>query len=64
MPSSRVSRRNGAKPPNGSDALVVRQRYLRQQRRRSFDRAWIPLWVTLGALIGWLFIATFAGFGH
>ena len=64
MPSPRANRSNAAKPPSGSDTLVVRERYLRQQRRRSFDRGWIPLWVTLGALIGWLFIASFAGLGH
>jgi hypothetical protein len=64
MPIPRTNRRTAAKAPNGSDALVVRQRYLRQQRRRTFDRGWIPLWVTLGALIGWLFIASFAGLGH
>ena len=50
-------------PPNGSDSLAVRQRYLRQRRRLS-DRGWITLWVTVGALVGWLFIAGFAGLGH
>ncbi len=64
MPSTRPTKRNGVKPPSGADALVVRQRYFRQQRRRFSDRGWIPLWVTLGALVGWLFIATFAGIGH
>jgi len=58
------TRRNAPKVPSGADTLVVRQRYLRQRRRTFSDRGWIPLWVTLGALIGWLFIATFAGLGH
>ena len=64
MPSIQPAGRTGERPPSGADALVVRQRYLRQQRRRLADRGWNPLWVTLGALIGWLFIATFAGLGH
>ncbi|MBV9099560.1 MAG: hypothetical protein JOZ46_11980 [Candidatus Dormibacteraeota bacterium] len=50
-------------PPSGSDSLAVRQRYLRHRRRLS-DRGWITVWVTLGALVGWLFIAGFAGLGH
>ena len=64
MSPYRPSRRNGDNPPSGADALVVRQRYLRQRRRAFADRGWIPLWVTLGAIIGWLFIATFAGLAH
>jgi hypothetical protein len=63
MQPSRSTRRS-AKPPSGADALIVRQRYFRQRRRRLSDRGWIPLWVTLGAIIGWLFIATVAGLGH
>jgi len=49
--------------PSGADALAVRRRYLRQRRRLS-DRGWITLWVTVGAVIGWLFIAGIAGLGH
>jgi hypothetical protein len=64
VPSLTPARRSGAKPPSGADALVVRQRYFRQQRRRFSDRGWIPLWVVLGALVGWIFIATVAGLGH
>jgi len=64
MPSPRPAARTGGNVPSGSDTLVVRKRYFRQQRRRLADRGWIPLWVTLGALIGWLFIATVAGLGH
>lgn len=64
MRTLRPSRRTVAPVPSGADALVVRQRYFRQRRRRLSDRGWIPLWVMLGAIIGWLFIATVAGLGH
>lgn len=49
--------------PNGSAELAVRQRYLRQ-RRRLDTRAWATFWVSLAAVMGWLFIAGFAGLGH
>lgn len=49
--------------PTGTDTLAVRERYLRRRRRPSV-RGWIPLWVTLGALIGWLFISGFSLLGH
>jgi hypothetical protein len=49
--------------PNGADALAVRRRYLRH-RRRITDRGWIALWVTVSAVVGWLFIVGFAGLGH
>lgn len=55
--------RAATSPPNGSDSLAVRQRYFRQ-RRRLADRGWITLWVTVGALVGWLFIVGFAGLSH
>jgi hypothetical protein len=64
MQGPRPGRRSDPKPPSGADALIVRQRYFRQRRRQLSDRGWIPLWVTLGAIIGWLFIATVAGLGH
>ena len=48
--------------PTGTDTLAVRERYFR--RRRGAHRGWIPLWVTLGALLGWLFIAGFSLLGH
>jgi hypothetical protein len=59
-----LSRRSELDPPSGAEALVVRRRYLRQRRRQLSDRGWIPLWVTLGAVIGWLFIAMVAGLAH
>lgn len=53
-------------PPTGQDSLAARERYLRQQRRsrRLGDRGLAAVWVTLGALVSWLFIAGFAGLGH
>lgn len=46
--------------PNGLDELDVRRRYLRQ-RRRLATRAWASFWVTVAAIMGWLFIAGFTG---
>jgi len=56
-------RRPGSGTPTGSDALAVRRRYLRQ-RRMVGATAWTTLWVTVAAVMGWLFIAGFAGLGH
>jgi hypothetical protein len=50
--------------PDGSADLAVRRRYLRRSRRFATGRAWITIWVTAFALVGWLFIAGFAGFNH
>jgi len=61
--SAQLRRMASPSQPNGADALAVRRRYLRQ-RRRMGDRGWIMLWVTVGAVIGWLFIVGFAGLGH
>ncbi len=52
-----------AAAPSGADSLAVRLRYLRRRRGQS-DRGWVALWVTVGALIGWLFIAGFSLLGH
>jgi hypothetical protein len=41
----------------------VRRRYLRRQRL-AMGRVWIVVWVTFFAIVGWLFIAGFAGFNH
>ena len=49
--------------PTGSDGLALRRRYLRQ-RRRLDARGWTTMWVTVAAVMGWLFIAGFAGLGH
>ena len=49
--------------PTGAAELAVRRRYLRQ-RRRLDTRAWATFWVSLAAVMGWLFIAGFAGLGH
>ena len=51
-------------PPTGTDTLAVRKRYLRRQHRRIADRGWITMWVTVSALVGWLFVVGFAGLGH
>jgi hypothetical protein len=50
--------------PDGSADLAVRRRYLRRSRRLEIGRAWITIWVAAFAVVGWLFIAGFAGFGH
>ena len=51
--------------PSGEDSLVVREAYLRGQRSQRFTGRWITaLWVLLGAIVGWLFIAGFTGLGH
>jgi len=50
--------------PDGSADLAVRQRYLRRSRRFETSRMWITVWVTAFAVVGWLFIAGFAGFNH
>jgi hypothetical protein len=50
--------------PDGSADLAVRQRYLRRSRRFETGRMWITVWVTAFAVVGWLFIAGFAGFNH
>jgi hypothetical protein len=58
--------RNTMRPlgrPTGASDLAVRRRYLRQ-RRRLATRAWATFWVSLAAVMGWLFIAGFAGLGH
>jgi len=49
--------------PNGTDALAVRRRYLRQ-RRRITGRVWTTLWVSVAAVVAWLFIVGFTGIGH
>ena len=49
--------------PSGLDSLAVRERYLRR-RRRLDDRGWITVWVTVFAIMGWLFVAAFFGLGH
>jgi hypothetical protein len=50
--------------PDGSADLAVRLRYLRRSRRFATGRSWITIWVAAFALVGWLFIAGFAGFNH
>lgn len=50
--------------PSGSDELAVRERWLRSRRSKVLDRGLIALWVTGAAVVGWLFVAGFAGLGH
>lgn len=50
--------------PDGRASLDVRERYLRRRSRRRFafgDRGMVALWLGLGTLVAWLFIAGFAG---
>jgi hypothetical protein len=49
--------------PDGSADLAVRRRYLRH-RRLADERILIAMWVSFFAVVGWLFIAGFAGFNH
>jgi hypothetical protein len=65
MPLSAIVRRYPMIQPNGDDSLVVREAYLHGRRaRRLTDRGITALWVLLGAVVGWLFIAGFTGLGH
>jgi hypothetical protein len=52
--------------PSGDDALRVRERYLRRrsQRRRLGDRGVTAAWLTIGAVMSWLFVVGFTTFGH
>lgn len=56
-------RRLSRNQPDGSADLAVRRRYLRRQRF-AMGRVWIALWIAFFAIVGWLFIAGFAGFNH
>lgn len=56
-----------ATAPNGADELAVRERWLKQRRTTASgltSRGLIALWLGAGALVSWLFVAAFAGFGH
>jgi hypothetical protein len=50
--------------PDGTADLEVRRRYIRRSRRFATGRVWITVWVAGFAVVGWLFIAGFAGFNH
>ena len=63
MPSASVKRVLPLGKPSGADALAVRRRYLRQ-RRRITGRALTTLWVTVAAIVAWLFIVGFTGISH
>jgi hypothetical protein len=49
---------------DGRDTLEVRERYLKSRRRRPLGRAAITMWVSVSALIGWLFIVAFTVIEH
>jgi hypothetical protein len=49
--------------PSGHDTLHVRREYLRNRRRRLGDLRFAA-WAVPLALISWVFIAGFRGFGH
>jgi hypothetical protein len=63
MPSTSMKRVLPSGRPNGTDALAVRRRYLRQ-RRRITGRVWTTMWVSVAAVVAWLFIVGFTGIGH
>ena len=53
--------------PDGRASLAVRERYLRRRSRRRFafgDRGMVALWLGVGTLMAWVFIAGFAGLTH
>ena len=50
--------------PDGSADLEVRVRYLRRSRRLALGRVWLTTWIVVFAVVGWLFIAGFAGLNH
>jgi hypothetical protein len=58
-----TARHDSHAAPSGADALAVRERYL-HHRRRVDDRGWITIWVTVFAVMGWLFLAGMTGLGH
>ncbi|MBJ7608586.1 MAG: hypothetical protein JF887_04025 [Candidatus Dormibacteraeota bacterium] len=63
MPETNTLRksRSLAGVPSGIDSLRVRERYLRRrsQRRRLGDRGLAALWVTVGAVVSWIFVVGF-----
>ena len=53
--------------PSGLDDLETRERWLKRRRARGFAErrsGLIAIWVAVAALVSWLFVAAFAGFGH
>ncbi|MFN2569074.1 MAG: hypothetical protein ABR564_05670 [Candidatus Dormibacteria bacterium] len=51
--------------PSGHDSLDVRERFLKQRRTRQLgDRGLVATWITLCAVVCWIFVAGFAGLGH
>jgi hypothetical protein len=68
MPQIIAPRRASTAPsaPSGDDPLRVRERYLRRRRlrRRLSERGLTALWVTVGALVSWLFIVGFTTLNH
>jgi len=56
-----------APPPSGLDDLETRERWLKRRRAHGFAErrsGLIAIWVAVAALLSWLFVAAFAGFGH
>lgn len=53
-------------PPSGQDSLDIREAYIHRRRstRRLGDRGLLALWVAMGTIVAWLFVAAFAGLGH
>jgi hypothetical protein len=51
--------------PSGRDSLQIREAYFRARRARHLmDRGMTAVWVLVGAVVSWLFIAGFTGLGH
>lgn len=51
--------------PTGSASLAARQAYLRRRsRRRIPGRGITAIWLTVGALLSWLFVVGFSSLTH
>jgi len=51
--------------PSGKDSLQVRQAYLQERRSTHLgDLRFTPVWVILGAIVSWMFVAGLTGLLH
>lgn len=51
--------------PTGSASLAAREAYLRRRNRRRIPgRGITAIWLTVGALLSWLFVVGFSSLTH
>jgi len=51
--------------PSGQDSLRVREAYFQERRSTHIgDLRLTPVWVILGAIVGWMFVAGLTGLVH